>query len=178
MIHRALETILLDNDCIGGNSLPENLSQRYRIALYSGTDPDTPESPPEAVFLISDKNTLLAEGESRGIFSLQILNSENLTHMSAIPPERLVFHSLHAAVDWILKHPNAREDLQKAIDKGALSLRQGKLTAFPTETVYGLGAILVRKTNRKNNAISTNLKNRLLTIFGFCTNMVFDFFFP
>ncbi|WP_319475767.1 L-threonylcarbamoyladenylate synthase [Marispirochaeta aestuarii] len=140
MIHRAMETILIDNDCIGENSLPENLSQRYRIALFSGTNPDTPESPPEAVFLISDKNTLLAEGESRGIFSLQILNSENLTHMSAIPPERLVFHSLHTAADWILKHPNAREDLEKAIDKGALSLRQGKLTAFPTETVYGLGA--------------------------------------
>jgi len=140
MIHRAIETILLDRDCVDESSVLSSLAERYRIAEFSGGNTEFPDKPQEAVFLISDKNPLLAAGEERGIFTLQILNSENLTRMSAIPPKRLVFHSLDAAADWILLHPNALDDLERSIDQGALALRQGKLTAFPTETVYGLGA--------------------------------------
>ncbi|WP_319559422.1 L-threonylcarbamoyladenylate synthase [Marispirochaeta sp.] len=149
MIHHPRETVLIDRDLFlqerGTDGLNESralhsLKDRYQITECFSENLDNLRADPGTVFLVSDKNRLLSEGEARGIFALQILNTENLKHIDVIPPARLVFHSLKAAAEWILVHPQAQKDLERAIKKGAQALRQGKLTAFPTETVYGLGA--------------------------------------
>ena len=135
-----MKNILLDRDCISSSAELNILSGKYRIIDYNGANPDIIETISDAAFLISDKSDLLAYGGTKGIFPLQILTPGNLTHLDETPPERLVFHNLKAAAAWILEYPRAQKDLEIAIDKGALALTQGKLTAFPTETVYGLGA--------------------------------------
>lgn len=52
----------------------------------------------------------------------------------------LFFHTLSDAIAYIQAFPRPGEQLPKLIDAYAALLAQGKLVAFPTETVYGLGA--------------------------------------
>lgn len=55
-------------------------------------------------------------------------------------PLTLSFHTYADMVSWILTHPNAYQNLLNALHSAAELLKQGGLVAFPTETVYGLGA--------------------------------------
>ena len=57
-----------------------------------------------------------------------------------------MFHSFEEAADWILKHPDPSENIKGEIEKGAEIIRRGGLVAFPTETVYGLGADVFNPT--------------------------------
>ncbi len=52
----------------------------------------------------------------------------------------LFFHTLSDAIAYIKAYPRPGEQLPKLIAEDARLLAQGKLVAFPTETVYGLGA--------------------------------------
>ncbi|NBK25672.1 MAG: Sua5/YciO/YrdC/YwlC family protein, partial [Spirochaetia bacterium] len=52
----------------------------------------------------------------------------------------LFFHTLSDAIAYIQAFPNPGVQLPKLIAEHAALLAQGKLVAFPTETVYGLGA--------------------------------------
>lgn len=52
----------------------------------------------------------------------------------------LSFHTYGDMVSWIISHPYPYQHLLKELHSAAEILRQGGLVAFPTETVYGLGA--------------------------------------
>lgn len=50
------------------------------------------------------------------------------------------FHNYSDLVSWILLHPKPSHNLLKTLLAGAKIIQEGGLVAFPTETVYGLGA--------------------------------------
>ncbi len=52
----------------------------------------------------------------------------------------LFFHTLQDALSFIRNHPIAHVSIPQTIQSYGKLLSEGKLVAFPTETVYGLGA--------------------------------------
>ena len=60
-----------------------------------------------------------------------------------IPSDELLtlfFHTLQDAIAFIKNHQTAHEEIPQTIQNYGKLLAEGKLVAFPTETVYGLGA--------------------------------------
>lgn len=50
------------------------------------------------------------------------------------------FHTIEEVLSFMTTYPHPARQIPKALEGGAHLLAQGKLVAFPTETVYGLGA--------------------------------------
>jgi L-threonylcarbamoyladenylate synthase len=107
-------------------------------------------------FVIGDHPHDISTGEAAGAFGLYLLTGHGPKHLDDLPPDRLVFHTLGDAAGWILKHPNAERDLSRAVQAGAEAIRRGGLVAFPTETVYGLGA----------DAVNTDAVARIFEVKG------------
>jgi len=59
---------------------------------------------------------------------------------SSSPILSLYFHTVEDAIAYTLKYPEPSIQLPLLVAKDAKLLAEGKLVAFPTETVYGLGA--------------------------------------
>ena len=97
-------------------------------------------------FVIGDHPHDVLTGEAEGVFGLYLLTGHGLRHIDEVPLDKPVFHTLAAAAEWIFQHPEPHKTLQKAIADGAHALQKGKLVAFPTETVYGLGADALNET--------------------------------
>lgn len=114
--------------------LPAVLRERYRLLppeqLGSCSGVDLRVS-----FLISEEADALAMAASLNVCTLAILGAGDPP-----PTASLLFHSLADAATWILEHPEGDTYLHDQVRQGAQLLRAGKLVAFPTETVYGLGA--------------------------------------
>ncbi|MDP2854295.1 MAG: L-threonylcarbamoyladenylate synthase [Smithellaceae bacterium] len=91
-------------------------------------------------FVIGDHPHDVLTGEAVGAFGLYLLTGHGPKHLDELPQDKLIFHTLGNAAGWILKHPNAERDITCDIQLGAEAIRRGGLVAFPTETVYGLGA--------------------------------------
>lgn len=91
-------------------------------------------------FIIGDHPHDVITGRSLGVFGLYVLTGHGRKHLHELDGESLIFHSLRNAAGWIMDHPNSAADLEQAVFRGADALRGGGLVAFPTETVYGLGA--------------------------------------
>lgn len=91
-------------------------------------------------FVIGDHPHDPATADAVGAFGLYVLTGHGMRHLAELPYERLVFHNLPAAGEWILEHPQGRGDLDREVARAAAALRAGELAVFPTETVYGLGA--------------------------------------
>lgn len=91
-------------------------------------------------FVIGDHPHDPATGDAVGAFGLYLLTGHGPQHIDSLPDDRLVFHSLRDAADWIMAHPEPRYGLGREIDFAAETIKSGGLAAFPTETVYGLGA--------------------------------------
>ncbi|MBL7006770.1 MAG: threonylcarbamoyl-AMP synthase [Spirochaetia bacterium] len=96
--------------------------------------------------MIGDHPHDVLTGEAEGVFGLYLLTGHGLRHINEVPLDKPVFHTLAAAAEWIIQHPDPRKTLQEAIRDGAQALKDGKLVAFPTETVYGLGADALNET--------------------------------
>jgi len=91
-------------------------------------------------FVIGDHPHDVLTGDSAGAFGLYLLTGHGPRHLDELPPDRLVFHTIGDAAAWILKHPNAEQDISRDVEAGAEAILRGGLVGFPTETVYGLGA--------------------------------------
>lgn len=50
------------------------------------------------------------------------------------------FHTIEEVLSFLTTYPHPARQIPKVLEGGAYLLAQGKLVAFPTETVYGLGA--------------------------------------
>lgn len=95
---------------------------------------------PQRAFIISDRPEIIAQLEKMGILGLFILTSRGLTFLERLPAHWFVFHQVAEALEWIIAHPSGRKDFFAELRLGADLLKKGGLVAFPTETVYGLGA--------------------------------------
>lgn len=91
-------------------------------------------------FVIGDHPHDLDTADNAGAFGLYVLTGHGVKHLPELALDKLVFHGIRDAVDWIMTHPEPVADLRREVETGAEGIRNGKLVAFPTETVYGLGA--------------------------------------
>jgi L-threonylcarbamoyladenylate synthase len=91
-------------------------------------------------FVIGDHPHDVLTGDASGAFGLYLLTGHGPRHLNELSPDSLVFHTISDATRWILSHPNAEKDIFQALEAGVEAILRGGLVAFPTETVYGLGA--------------------------------------
>lgn len=91
-------------------------------------------------FMIGDHPHDVLTGDTVGVFGLYLLSGHGFSHLDELSEERLIFHTIGQAAAWIDLHPHSQDDFLSEIKLGAAAIRKGDLTAFPTETVYGLGA--------------------------------------
>ena len=91
-------------------------------------------------FMIGDHPHDVMTASELGLFGLYVLTGHGGQHLPELAADRLVFHRISDAAEWILHHPDREESLRRQIAAGADAIRSGGVAAFPTETVYGLGA--------------------------------------
>ncbi|MBD3394105.1 MAG: threonylcarbamoyl-AMP synthase [Chitinivibrionales bacterium] len=95
-------------------------------------------------FVIGDHphDALTANGQ--GVFGLYLLTGHGTKHLPELAMDKVVFHRISDAAEWIMNHPDREESIARQIQEGAEAIRNGGVAAFPTETVYGLGADVFR----------------------------------
>lgn len=91
-------------------------------------------------FVIGDHPHDADTANELGVFGLYLLTGHGGRHLSEVAQDKLVFHRISDAAEWIIAHPDHEQDVARNIDEGARMIRGGGVVAFPTETVYGLGA--------------------------------------
>ncbi|MFW5997113.1 MAG: L-threonylcarbamoyladenylate synthase [Lentisphaeria bacterium] len=91
-------------------------------------------------FVIGDHPHDVTTADNAGAFGLYVLTGHGAKHLPELPYDKLVFHGIHEAADWILTHPEPVSDIRREINIAAEYIQSGKLVVFPTETVYGVGA--------------------------------------
>jgi len=113
----------------------------------------------EDSFVIGDHPHDIEFAENGGAQGLYVLTGHGSKHLSELPIDVPVFHNLSDAAVRIL-NPQAGEGGNFcSIDEAADLIASGGVAAFPTETVYGLGADVF---NPEAVARIFELKNRPL----------------
>ncbi len=82
-------------------------------------------------------------GRRAGAQGIYVRTGHGEKHHAELAPDTIVVPGIGEAADWILAEDEARRrngDLSDAIRRAAQMLAEGGVVAFPTETVYGLGA--------------------------------------
>ncbi len=95
-------------------------------------------------WVIGDHPHDITFADNGGAKGLYVLTGHGARHLDELPHEVPVFHNLTDAAERILGRRLDGTAHHKAnfcsIDQAALLLQRGGVVAFPTETVYGLGA--------------------------------------
>jgi len=91
-------------------------------------------------FVIGDHPHDVLTANAQGVFGLYLLTGHGSRHLPDLAMDKLVFHRISDAAAWIMNCPDAKAGLARQIREGAEAIRSGGVAAFPTETVYGLGA--------------------------------------
>ncbi|MFW6152310.1 MAG: L-threonylcarbamoyladenylate synthase [Verrucomicrobiota bacterium] len=97
-----------------------------------------------ASFVVGDHPHDVKLAENAGAEGIYVLTGHGIKHRPEIPEHKAIVSGIREAVDWIFA--TRRMNLEKVgrpglLEKAAGILRSGGIVAFPTETVYGLGAI-------------------------------------
>ena len=89
-------------------------------------------------FAVGDHPHDAEMGRSLGVEGIFLLTGHGQKHVHELKDRGRVFvaRNLDEAVTWILLRDSQRDNLHRAAE----ILRKGGIVAFPTETVYGLGA--------------------------------------
>lgn len=87
-----------------------------------------------------DRRTLLASREAFFLDEKGRLSFLCKLDSSEDPLQTLYFHTTEDALAFIAEYPEPQKQIPLLIEEYASLLKKGKLVAFPTETVYGLGA--------------------------------------
>jgi L-threonylcarbamoyladenylate synthase len=105
--------------------LLERAARQFRI--------DLPRS-----FAVGDHPHDAEMGRNLGVEGIFLLTGHGQKHVHELKDRGRVFvaRNLDEAVTWILRRDSQRDNLHRAAE----ILRKGGIVAFPTETVYGLGA--------------------------------------
>ncbi len=101
---------------------------------------EAPRLSPNRSFLIGDRPQTLQTAQEFGLYGLYILTGRGAQHLSDLSWNTPVFHRLTDALEWIKSHPDPKAYFETQWADGAAAIRRGEVVAFPTETVYGLGA--------------------------------------
>lgn len=94
----------------------------------------------EVLMLITGSLKSALQMINAGVLPLVVLGDDELHEQRDIPEQVFFFHSFEDSLLWAASHPDGWESLEGEINDGVKAIRGGGLTAFPTETVYGLGA--------------------------------------
>ena len=95
-------------------------------------------------FAVGDHPHDVALAENAGGTGIYVLTGHGTRHRHDLPAGRTVVPGIREAAEWILAaHAMKRQETGHPglCDRAAGILRNGGLVAFPTETVYGLGAV-------------------------------------
>lgn len=94
-------------------------------------------------YVVGDHPHDAALGDNAGATGLYLLTGHGARHRKEMPANTTVMPGIREAADWILAlHEMRRLESHHPgrLDRAAGLLRSGGIVAFPTETVYGLGA--------------------------------------
>lgn len=105
----------------------EKAAEEYNLVLGSS-------------FMIGDHPHDVKTGSEHGVMGLYVLTGHGQKHLKDLSSWKMVFHRLTDAVNWIDEHPDHEEYFKRELPKAAEIIKEGGVVAFPTETVYGLGA--------------------------------------
>lgn len=120
---------------------PKPLFLRQAAAEY---DLDLSQS-----FVIGDHPHDVILAENAGATGVYVLTGHGRRHLQELPPGRTTLPGIREAVEWILACRRMRQAAThnpSMINDAARILQMGGLVAFPTETVYGLGADAFNRT--------------------------------
>ncbi|MDC7126389.1 MAG: L-threonylcarbamoyladenylate synthase [Spirochaetales bacterium] len=96
---------------------------------------------PAASWVIGDHPHDVDFAANAGAKGLYVLTGHGGKHLKELPADVEIFHNISEAADRILsKNKTKGNNNYCNIKDGAEYLKNGGLVAFPTETVYGLGA--------------------------------------
>jgi L-threonylcarbamoyladenylate synthase len=96
-----------------------------------------------ASFVVGDHPHDVALADNAGAAGIYVLTGHGVKHRAEMPQHKAIVPGIREAVDWIatLRKMKRQETGQPGLqDRAAGILREGGIVAFPTETVYGLGA--------------------------------------
>jgi len=94
-------------------------------------------------FVVGDHPHDVGLAVNAGAGGVYVLTGHGIKHRAELPPCKAIVPGIREAADWILAcREMARQlaDRPALLDEAAGHLRRGGIVAFPTETVYGLGA--------------------------------------
>ncbi len=94
-------------------------------------------------FTVGDHPHDVQLAEYAGAKGIYVLTGHGQKHRRDLPPNKIIVPGIREAAEWILGclEMHQLEQLHPGlIEKAAHILRSGGVVAFPTETVYGLGA--------------------------------------
>ncbi|MBM4143859.1 MAG: threonylcarbamoyl-AMP synthase [Lentisphaerae bacterium] len=94
-------------------------------------------------FVVGDHPHDVALAANAGAAGIYVLTGHGLKHRAEMRGCKAIVPGIREAADWVLacRAMRMREAAQPGLlDRAAALLRGGGLVAFPTETVYGLGA--------------------------------------
>ncbi len=91
-------------------------------------------------YVVGSSPWLMSCAEHLGSTGLYVLTGQGSRQLESVSMQQAIFHTLMSALRWIAGHPEGAASLERAIAEGVKAIRNGGLTVFPTETVYGLGA--------------------------------------
>jgi len=90
-------------------------------------------------FVVGDHPHDVELAEQAGAQGVYVCTGHGLRHLSELPDNKVVVPDIQAAAEWILSRwPPYR--MRHGVGDAAEIIRRGGVVAFPTETVYGLGA--------------------------------------
>jgi L-threonylcarbamoyladenylate synthase len=94
-------------------------------------------------FVVGDHPHDVALADNAGATGVYVLTGHGARHRTETRPRTTVVPGIREAVEWILAcrdMQRLKDDNPGMLDRAAVLLRNGGIVAFPTETVYGLGA--------------------------------------
>lgn len=98
-------------------------------------DLDLPRS-----FSIGDHSHDVELAKNVGAQGIFLLTGHGQKHLHELPPGVLVAENMEEAIDIVLNRDGPSQKKTGFIGKAAEIIKRGGIVAFPTETVYGLGA--------------------------------------
>lgn len=96
-------------------------------------------------FVVGDHPHDVAFADGVGAAGIYVLTGHGAKHRTELPSGKTVVPGIREAADWILACLEVQRQEHEhpgLLDTAANLLRDGGVVAFPTETVYGLGAVV------------------------------------
>jgi L-threonylcarbamoyladenylate synthase len=95
-------------------------------------------------FVVGDHPHDVGLAVNAGAGGVYVLTGHGARHRAELPPCRAIVPGIREAADWIVAARALAQQLDERpglLAEAAACLRGGGIVAFPTETVYGLGAV-------------------------------------